>query len=241
MTKRLKFPSNLMVFVYSALLLLIPGVGSGQTAPVAARDPNAVALASRALQALAGGTALNEITLQASATYIAGSDQETGPATLVALGNQQSRVTLNLTSGQRQEIRSGIGGGWVGSDAAPHAMATRDCFLDAPWFFPEFTLAAIASDSTLLITLVGQEVHNSQQVCHPTLFYSPSGRAPDVAALIQRVSGVELSVDSTTLVPVALDFNPHRDNDANFSGPVKVRYNPYKFDRAGPRASSRPN
>jgi uncharacterized cupredoxin-like copper-binding protein len=75
---------------------------AASTQPTAAvSDPNAVALASRALQSLARGTALNDITIQANAAYIAGSDEETGTATLVARGNAQSLVTLNLTGGQR--------------------------------------------------------------------------------------------------------------------------------------------
>lgn len=83
---------------------------------VAVSDPTAVALASRALQSLAGGTALSDITLQANATYVAGSDEETGMATLVARGNAQSLVTLNLTGGQRQEVRNGVAGYWTGPD-----------------------------------------------------------------------------------------------------------------------------
>jgi hypothetical protein len=74
-----------MVFVYPTLILLNPCPVSGQTAPGPVRDPNAIALANRALQALTGGTAITDITIQASATYIAGSDQEMGPATLMAL------------------------------------------------------------------------------------------------------------------------------------------------------------
>lgn len=101
MPKLLKIPSNLMIFLCSGFLFLSPGGVLGQTTPVLVRDPNAVALASRALQGLMGGTVLHDITLEANATYVAGSDQEVGPATLVAMGNQQSRVTLNLSSGQR--------------------------------------------------------------------------------------------------------------------------------------------
>ena len=129
----------------SALLLLLPGNLLAQTNPVPVRDPAALALVSKSLQAVAGATALADITLQASATYIAGSDQEMGPATLVALGNQQSKVTLSLTNGQRQEIRAGTAGVWVGPDGTAHAMASHDCFIDASWFYPAFTLVAMAN------------------------------------------------------------------------------------------------
>ena len=94
---------------------------------VPASSPNAVALASRALQALAGGTTLTDVTLQANASLTLGSDQETGTATAVARGNVQSLLTLSLDGGQRQEIRNGAAGVWVGTDGAPHAMATHNC------------------------------------------------------------------------------------------------------------------
>lgn len=227
MTKRFKFPTNLMVFVCANLLLLLPRYVSGQTAPLAVRDPSAVALANRALQALVGGTALTDITLQASATYIAGSDQETGPATLVALGNQQSRVTLNLTSGQRQEIRSGIAGVWVGADGAPHAMLSHNNFVDASWFYPAFTLAALASDPTLAISLVGQEVHNGEPVYHLLLDRVVTRNSPHTVALIQRISTVHLYLDASTLLPAALDFNIHPDRNTAIDIPVEIRCSTY--------------
>ena len=99
---------------------------------VSVSDPTAVALASRALQSLAGGTALNDITLQGSATYVAGSDEETGTATLVARGNAQSLVTLNLTGGQRQEVRNGPAGYWSGPDGTQYAMAPHNCWIRGP-------------------------------------------------------------------------------------------------------------
>lgn len=116
-----------------------------------------MALANRALQALVGGTALADITLQGSVTYTAGSDTETGAATLVARGSTNSLLTLNLSGGERREIRHGVAGVWTGVDRTPHAMARQNCYLDAAWFYPALSLAGLASDHTLIITLVGQE------------------------------------------------------------------------------------
>jgi hypothetical protein len=191
-------------------------------------SPAAVSLASRALQSLAGATALTDITLQANANYIAGSDEETGTATLVAHGNVQSLVTLNLSGGQRQEIRNGVAGVWVGPDGTPHAMAGHNCFLDADWFFPAFSLAALASDPTLVITLVGQEVHEGESVYHLTLFHNLSGQTPDVVSLVQQLSAMDLYLDATSLLPAALDFSVHPDNGANVNIPVEIRLAGYK-------------
>ena len=177
---------------------------------------------------MAGGTALTDITLQASATYIAGSDLEMGPATLVALGNQQSKVTLNLTNGQRQEIRAGTAGVWVGPDGTAHYMASHDCFIDASWFYPAFTLVAMASDPTLSISLVGQEVHAGESVYHLLLSHVMSSQIPNDIALIQGLSTMNLYLDATTLLPADLDFNFHPDTDTNVNIPMEIRYAGYQ-------------
>src|SRR5690349_9656050 len=80
------------------------------------QDPTALALVNQALSALNGGTALSDVTLQATVTYTAGSDIETGTATFEALGDTNGLMTLNLTSGQFQEIHSANAGAWWGAD-----------------------------------------------------------------------------------------------------------------------------
>jgi len=228
MTKRFKSPNNLIVFFCSALLLLFPGNVIGQSAPVATRDPNAVALAGQSLRALAGLTPLIDITLQASTTYIAGSDQEIGPATLTARGNQESLVTLNLTSGQRQEIRRGVAGVWIGTDGTAHAIATHNCFLDADWFFPAFSLEALSTDPTLVITLVGQEVRGGEAVFHVVLLRYLPQPSPDATALIQSVSVMHLYLDAASLLPVVLAFNIHPDTDATGNLSVEIHLGAYQ-------------
>jgi hypothetical protein len=194
----------------------------------AVSDPNAIALASRALQSLAGGTALSDITLQANATYIAGSDEEVGTVTLVARGNAQSLVTLNLTGGQRQEVRNGVAGMWVGPDGTPHAMAGDNCFLDADWFFPAFSLAALAGDPTLVIRFIGQEIHAGQPVHQLVLFHSLSGQTPEVIAFVQQFSAMDLYLDVSSLLPTAIAFNIHADDDSAVSIPVEIQFADYR-------------
>ena len=106
----------LILFLVSSLSLR----ARGQTALTAPRDPNAVALANKAVQALLGGTTRRDITLQGIATFTAGSDQALAPATLAALGNQTSLVTLNPTNGLgREDVTTSSGAadqcfGWQG-------------------------------------------------------------------------------------------------------------------------------
>lgn len=212
----------------SALFLPYNLLAQTTPVPIAARDASAVALAGKALQALTGGTALTDITIQANATYTAGSDQELGPATLIALGNQRSRMTLNLTSGQRQEIRSGIGGVWVGADGVAHTMLSHNNFVDASWFYPAFTLSALASDPTLAISLVGQEVQQGESVYHLVLSRVVVRNSAYAVALIQHISTMHLFLDAVTLLPAALDFDQHPDDNSGVDIPVEIRFGAYQ-------------
>jgi hypothetical protein len=192
-------------------------------------DPNAVALASRALRSLAGGTALSDITLQGSATYIAGSDQESGTATLVARGSQQSRVVLNLGSGQRQEVRNGVAGYWSGPDGTQYPMSAHNCWTDAPWFFPGLSLQALANDPQVTISYVGLETRDGVALHHLRLFRTVPGQTPQMTAEIQRLSLVDLYLDPASYLPVVVDFKTHPDNDLNVDVPVEVQFGNYQL------------
>jgi len=219
---------NLMVFIYSASVLLLPGHVSGQTAPIPVRGPNAVAIASKALQALTGGTTLTDITLQATANYTAGSDQELGVATLAALGNQQSRVALSLTNGLRTEIRSGPAGDWIGADGVEYPMAIHNCWSDAAWFYPGLSLEALNSDPGLGLAFMGPEAKNGVAVFHLRLFRAVPNASAGIDPTILRLSNEDLYLDATSLLPVFLDFNVHPDSDFTRSIPVEIVFSGYQ-------------
>jgi hypothetical protein len=116
------------MFTRLFLLFLLPTLPlssavAQSTAPVS--SPAAVTLATRALLAVAGPTALNDVTLQAYANVILGSDKQNGPAGLVARGNGQSLVALNLSGGRQQEVRNVTAGVWVGPNGVPQGRRTR--------------------------------------------------------------------------------------------------------------------
>jgi hypothetical protein len=202
---------------------------SASPQPTAAvSDPAAVALASRALQAIAGGTALSDITLQASVTYVAGSDEETGTATLVARGNAQSLVTLNLSGGQRQEIRNGVAGVWSGPDGTAHAMATHNCWTDANWFFPGLALQALSADPTLVVSYLGLGEWNGAAAIHLQLSRTVPGQTVEMTAEIQQLSLVDLYLDPASYLPLAVAFKVHPDDDANVNIPVEIRFGGYR-------------
>ena len=127
------------------------------------RDPQALLLLNRAFAGLQNvPEPVTDVTLTANATYTAGSDHETGTATLDALGAERSRVTLNLDGGQREEVRNSAAGSWSGNDGVAHAAALHNCWTDASWFTPLLILEAALSDPTLSVALADSSSDHSR-------------------------------------------------------------------------------
>src|SRR5947208_13683894 len=75
---------------------------SGQ--PATGTLPRGVAYLQRALSQLVGNASISDVTLTGSVRRIAGSDDETGTATLKALSSGAARCDLSLSSGTLSEI-----------------------------------------------------------------------------------------------------------------------------------------
>jgi hypothetical protein len=217
---------NALVFgVAPTLLFCCLCLGRAIAAPqTAARDPQALALIASSLKALTGGVAVNDVILQATASYVAGSDEETGTATLTASGNQQSLVQLNLSAGPRQEIRNGPAGAWSGPDGAAHPMATNNCWTDASWFFPALTLEAISADSTVAVTYLGPDSSKGATLIHVQVGRLQSADTAAVSAEILRLSTMDIYFDPQSFLPLVVDFNVHPDNDGNTNIPVEILF-----------------
>jgi len=151
-----------------------------------------------------------------------------GPATLVARGNAESLLTLSLTGGQRQEVRNGVAGAWTGPDGTAQPMATHNCWFDANWFFPALTLQALQGDPTLGVVYLGAAAWNGLATLHLQFFRLVPGQTPVMTAEIQGLSTVDLFVDAKSLLPLALDFNLHPDNDLNVNIPVEIQFGDYR-------------
>jgi hypothetical protein len=199
-----------------------------QTTSSPTRDTQAVSLANQALSALVGSTPITDATVQGTASLTAGSDQESGSAMLEARAGYESKVVLSLSGGQRSEVRNGAGappqGKWSGSDATWHTMPLHSCWTDPAWFFPALTLQSALNDQQISFTYVGQETKDGVAVQHIQISRLASGQTVTATSLIQRLSQVDLYLDSTTHLPVAIDFNIHPDTDAGLNQPVEVQF-----------------
>jgi hypothetical protein len=218
----------------AALLFCWLGVRLAVAAPrTVTRDPQALALIASSLQALTGGVTVNDAILQANASYVAGSDQESGTATLTARGNEQGLVQLSLDAGSRQEMRNGAAGAWWGPDGVAHSMATHNCWTDASWFFPALTLEAVAADPQTSVSYLGTDTSKGRALLHLQVTRVPPNQSTDVTALILRLSTMDLYFDPQSFLPLVLDFNTHPDTDANRNIPVEIQFGNFQSISGG--------
>jgi hypothetical protein len=190
-------------------------------------------LLQQALVAMSGGTTLSDVTISGTARRIAGSDDETGTATLKALATGESRVDLAFPSGTRAEVHansaSGPVGQWSGTDGAAHTVSQHNLFAGNSWFFSPFTLAGAISDTNSVISYIGHESFDGNPVEHISVSQQfPGLPASESTKLLQHLSQMDIYLDAKTLLPAALTFNIHPDDNALLDIPVIIRYSNYQ-------------
>lgn len=193
----------------------------------------AVALATNALSALSAGHPISDVTLTGTGTRTAGSDVESGNVTLKALGPYQSRVDLVVSGGTLSDIFSlsasdAPQGFWIGKDGTAHPMAEHNTLAGAVWFFPALSILSQASNPNYAVSYLGQETRQGVSVQHLRfVLQSPSASAAGDQILAQ-LSATDVYLASSSLLPVALAFNTHPDNDALTDVPVEADFSDYQ-------------
>jgi hypothetical protein len=203
-----------IALLFTLGLLAVPIISLAQS------DPQALAFAAQSIAALTGGTTVTDATLTGTATRTVGSDVGTGPATLYAKGQYESRLDLNLSSGNRSEIRNSSNspqGEWIGSDGTPSRYTSFNCLTDTVWFFPVFSSLASANDPNQTLTYIGLETLNGASVQHLHSVWSG-----------QQLTAMDFYLDATTFFPVATSFNAHPDNDSNTNISVQILFSSYQ-------------
>ena len=192
-------------------------------------DPQALKLAAQSIAVLTVRNSISDVTLTGTVTWTSGPDSETGTATLQALGSGESRMDLALTSGMRTEIRdSQTGtpvGKWVNPDTHSGTFVFQNCQTDAVWFFP--ALSSLKVPANIVLSYIGQTTWNGHSAQHiQSYLYQPN--APSVVPSTQQLSTLDFYLDATTLLPIAVTFNAHPDNDAATSLLVEVDFSNYQ-------------
>jgi hypothetical protein len=197
---------------------------SAQSAPTS--SPQALAYAAQSVAVLTGGTSISDITLTGNVTW---NGTDTGSASLKALGTGESRIDLALPSGTRTEIRDAETGTaigqWINPNNTSGALAFQNCQTDAVWFFP--ALGSLAAGSNVVLSYIGQETRNGTAVQHiQSYVYQPN--AMTIGPTQQQLSTMDFYLDATTLLPSAIAFNAHPDNNASANLSVDVVFSNYQ-------------
>lgn len=215
-----------------SFLIALPVVAQQPTPTTPApRDAQAVLVLQRSLAALTGTVAVNDVTLNGTVTRIAGSDNESGTVTLKATGVGQGRVDLSLSSGQRSEVtdmsQAAPTGSWSGPDGTWHPVAGHNLFTDPTWFFPAFLVGRVLSNPGYAVSSVDAETLDGVVVEHIAIFQQYSG-LQQLPSFVQGLSKIDIYLNSSNLLPSAIAFNIHPDNDALTNIPLRVEFSNYK-------------
>lgn len=218
------------VLVCALLILNSPSFSTAQqAAPVTVLQ--ASTLLQNALSALTGGQSISDVTLTGAANIIAGSDNETGTATLKAVAAGASSLNLSLSSGQRSEILNTAvtppTGTWSGPDGTVHSMAYHNLLTGPFWFFPGFALANSSSAPGAVVTYIGHETHNGQAVEHLSIAQTVATNIQTIDPSYTHLTQLDFFLDSTTFLPAALDFTIHPDNNELQDIPVEILFTGY--------------
>jgi hypothetical protein len=223
-----------LLAILTAFIFSLPGIPVSRQAssPVAASSTQATTLLAQSLASLTGQAALSDVTLSGTARRIAGSDDDTGTVVFKALASGAGRTDLSLSSGQRSEVcnlsSATPTGSWSGPDGISHPIAFHNLLTEAVWFYPAFAISRRLSTSAFAATYVGHETHNGQAVEHVSVVQTSPNQDSTAASTLQHLTQVDFFFDSTTLLPTAIDFNIHPDNNALLDIPVEIQFSDYR-------------
>lgn len=224
---------KVLVFL-GALLLTLPNMQAAQqaSAQTPASSPQAATLLAQSAAALVRNVALSDVTLTGTARRIAGSDDESGSVAMRALATGEARMDLSFPSGSRNEVvgpsNKCLAGTWSGPDGLAHPISSHNLMTDSSWFFPAFTVGRMVSSGKLILSYLEHETQNGQAVEHVIAYQSSTFQPPAGIPTFSHLTQMDLFLDSSTLLPAALAFNIHPDNNAGLDIPVEIRFSDYR-------------
>jgi type II secretory pathway pseudopilin PulG len=224
-----------MLVSFAAFLLTLPNMQAAQqaNAQTPASSLQAATLLAQSAAALVHNVALSDVTLTGTAHRIAGSDDESGTTALKALTTGEARMDLSFPSGSRSEVVGVLNecpaGTWSGPDGVAHSVSNHNLMTDSSWFFPIFAVGRIISSGKYVLSYVGHETQNGQAVEHLTAYQSSTVPLPAGIPTFSHLTQMDLFLDSSTLLPAALAFNIHPDNNSGLDIPVQVLFSDYRL------------
>jgi hypothetical protein len=188
---------------------------------------------ANAAAAFSQGKPVNSVTLDATAQWIVGSDNEAGNAILTAGADGSFSIQLQLAQGSRTEAQTSFSSGqnctWTGTDGVVHSVAAHNCMGSVAWFLPSAALLGGQQPSAVTTLLVSASATGAQQLLDIRQQRTPpTGLSSDAASLSTHLSTVDVYLDPGSYLPTALAFNVHPDQNCASDIPVQVTFTNYQ-------------
>jgi hypothetical protein len=206
-------------------------IAAAAQSPVAS-SPQALQILRQSLAALSPHIAVQDVTLSGSVHHIAGSDDETGTAELKATALGDARIDLSFASGTHSEIynlsSASPAGQWSDRDHPRQEIPLHNLLSEPAWFSPVTSISRRINAAAFTASYLGAETLDSLNVHHIAVTQLPPKFTTD-PQLHQHLTQVDLYIDPSTFLPVALSFNLHPDENALSDIPVEIRYSDYRL------------
>jgi hypothetical protein len=209
----------------AACLTLIP--------TLAAQSVDATSLVSQMSLAFSKGIPITGAQLTGTATWHAGSTQDSGPVTLTASASGAATMSISLAkkgnwSESQTQFGSGMACQWNGRDAVAHEGDMMNCLRPVVWFLPSISLQASSISPGLGVedlgaaTVNGATSHKLQ--AQAVLAGIPNRLLSDSVT----ASTTEVDLDPNTLLPTTLRYSIHPDDGSAANVPIEVRFSDYQ-------------
>ena len=196
----------------------------------AAGSSNTPVILPQIAQAFSQGKTVNSVVLSAAAEWIAGSDDETGSATLTASADGSFSVQLQLPKGSRVDSQTSFSSGqsctWTNAAGVEHAMPLHNCAGTMAWFLPSVAFLGGQQPSEVMTTIT--QTANSPFVDVLQQQQPQISTSASLTALLTHLSISHLYLDPVTFLPSALSFNTHPDDNSGTDIPVHVVFTNYQ-------------
>jgi hypothetical protein len=214
--------------------ILVTGAFAQQATPPAV---SATSVLTQLAAAFAGPTAVQKVQISGSASWHAGSPEDSGTVELTASSNGAFLMQLNLAArGEITETQTGRGSSatcqWSGSNGTAHKIDAGNCWRAALWFLPAFSLqpSLMSTDQVVSDLSVGTVGSSEATYRHLQGQIVPANAAtPNTAlkALIKQ-STTDIGLNPTTLLPAVLTYTAHPDGGAPIPIAIEIRYSDYR-------------
>jgi hypothetical protein len=227
----LSWPTSLLLGV--ALFTFSAKNAPAQQSP--SQGVNSTNILTQLATAVAGGQAVSQVQITGTATWNAGSLQDSGTATLTAAadGSSSQMQLLLSSSGQKTETQTGAGSSadcqWSGADGVAHEISIGNCWRPQVWFLPALTLQpSLLPNYVGVVDLGTGTVGFSQNTYrHLQNQLAFSGLPADLVGTIPQQSTSDLGLDQTTLLPAVLAYSVTPDSGGSTPIAIEIHYSNY--------------